>query len=47
MENTYFDNPYSKEIADKFYKLFLEHLRDKGTISERLYQQITIIAVDE
>lgn len=46
MENI-FNNPYSKEVADKFYKIFLENLRDEGKISERIFQQITVVAVDE
>ena len=47
MKTVYFVDPYRKETADVFYKMFLERLRKDGIISERVYQQITIVAVDE
>lgn len=39
---TYFDDPYRKQVSDKFYKLFLEHLRNEGKISEQIFQHITV-----
>lgn len=42
-----FVNPYRKEIANKFYDIFLQRLRDEGKISERIFQQISIVAVEE
>lgn len=47
MEPQYFVNPYTKEATDKFYQKFLEHLRDEGKISERVFQQITVTSTDE
>ncbi len=47
MNKMQFANPYRKQVADKFYNKFLEHLRDEGKISERIFQQIKVVAEPE
>jgi len=40
-------NPYQKGIFDKFYNSFLQYMKDEGKISESVFQQISIVAIEE